>query len=261
MTIRQTLSTPVLNKVPQVTLWFWIVKIMATTVGETGADLLAVNLKLGLTITSWIMSVVFLAALVVQVRARAYRPPLYWITVVLISVVGTLISDNLVDGMGISLVTTSIAFAILLTIVFVAWYRTERTLSIHTIVTRKRELFYWGAILFTFALGTSVGDLFAERMDLGYGQAALIFGAMIALVAFLYYVVHVDEILCFWVAYVLTRPLGASMGDLLSKPGIAGGLGWGTVDTSLVFLGVILTIVTIVTLTKSDQITHAPADV
>jgi uncharacterized membrane-anchored protein len=246
-----------LNKVPQVTVWFWIIKVMATTVGETGADLLSTNLKLGLTVTSWIMSAVFLAALVLQLRATEYRPPIYWITVVLISVVGTLISDNLVDGMGISLVTTSIAFAIILAIVFAAWYRSERTLSIHSIVTRRRELFYWAAILFTFALGTSVGDLLAERLDLGYAQAALAFAAMIGLVALLYYVVKLDEILCFWVAYILTRPLGASMGDLFAKPHIAGGFGWGTVNTSILFLCVIAAVVTYLTITKADRIDGA----
>ncbi len=254
-----SLSETLLNKVPQVTIWFWVVKVLATTVGETGADLLSTNMKLGLTVTSWIMSVVFLIFLVFQVRAVAYRPPLYWITVVLISVVGTLISDNLVDGMGISLVTTSIAFGIILAVVFAAWYRSEHTLSIHTIVTRRRELFYWGAILFTFALGTSVGDLLAERLDLGYGQAVLIFAAMIAAVAFLYYVVKLDEILCFWIAYILTRPLGASTGDLLSKPHIAGGWGWGTVNTSIIFLCVIAAVVTYLTISKTDRLSAAPA--
>ena len=125
------LSTVLLNKVPQVTIWFWIIKVMATTVGETGADLITVNLGMGLTFTSWLMSLVFLAVLAVQLRATRYRPPLYWITVVLISVVGTLVSDNLVDGVGISLVTTSIAFAIILTIVFAARYASER-LPLHS---------------------------------------------------------------------------------------------------------------------------------
>jgi uncharacterized membrane-anchored protein len=132
-----------LNKVPEVTVYFWIIKILATTVGETAADLLSTRLGLGLTITSWIMTAAFVAALVVQLRAARYIPTPYWLTVVLISVVGTLISDNLVDGMGISLVTTSSVFAIILAVVFALWYRSERTLSIHTIVTRRRELFYW----------------------------------------------------------------------------------------------------------------------
>ena len=248
------------NKVPEVTLYFWVIKIMATTVGETAADLLSVRLNMGLTVTSLIMTVVFIAALVVQVRSRSYVPSLYWFTVVAISVVGTLVSDNLVDGMGISLVTTSIAFAIILTAVFVLWYQTEETLSIHSIFTTRRELFYWAAILFTFAMGTSVGDLLAERMDLGYGQAALVFGAMIAVVTFLYYVAKMDAILSFWIAYVLTRPLGASIGDLLAKPVIAGGLGLGTVTTSLIFLGTILAVVTFLTVTKADRIVEAPVE-
>ena len=243
-----------INKVPEVTLWFWLIKIMATTVGETAADLLSMRLGLGLGVTSIIMTLVFLVALVVQVRATRYVPALYWFTVVAISVVGTLVSDNLVDGYGVSLVTTSVAFAIILTIVFVAWFRSEGTLSIHSIVTRRRELFYWGAILFTFALGTSVGDLLAETMDLGYGTAALVFGGMIAAVTFAHYVLKADAILSFWIAYVLTRPLGASLGDLFAKPVIAGGLGLGTVNTSLIFLLLILALVVFLTVSKVDRL-------
>jgi uncharacterized membrane-anchored protein len=249
-----------LNKVPEVTIYFWIIKVMATTVGETAADLLSVRLNLGLTLTSYVMSAVFLAALIVQVRAKRYLPPLYWITVVLISVVGTLVSDNLVDGMGISLVTTSIAFGLILSAVFALWYRSEKTLSIHTIFTTRRELFYWAAILFTFAMGTSVGDLLAEKLDLGYGQAVIVFAAMIGIVAFMYYVLKMDGILSFWLAYILTRPLGASMGDLLAKPVIAGGMGWGTVTTSLIFLAVILMLVVYLTISRSDRISHAAAE-
>jgi uncharacterized membrane-anchored protein len=248
-----------LNKVPEITLWFWIIKIMATTVGETAADLLSVRLGMGLTVTSLIMTAVFLAALLLQVRARRYVPTLYWFTVVAISVVGTLVSDNLVDGLGISLVTTSIAFAIILAVVFAAWYRSERTLSIHSILTTRRELYYWAAILFTFAMGTSVGDLLAERLDLGYGQAAIVFAAMIALVAFAHYALKLDAILSFWTAYILTRPLGASMGDLFAKPVIAGGFGLGTVTTSLIFLAVILMLVVYLTISKTDRLDPAEA--
>jgi len=256
---RADASGAMLNKVPEVTVYFWIIKILATTVGETAADLLSLRLDLGLTITSWIMSAAFVVALLFQLAARRYRPPIYWITVVAISVVGTLISDNLVDGLGISLVTTSFVFGAILAVVFALWYASERTLSIHTIVTRRRELFYWAAILFTFAMGTSVGDLLAERLDLGYGQAAIVFFAMIGAVALLYYKLKLDGILCFWIAYILTRPLGASMGDLLAKPSIAGGLGWGTVVTSIVFLGVILALVVYLTLTRADEIKPAQA--
>jgi uncharacterized membrane-anchored protein len=243
-----------LNKVPEVTLVFWVIKILSTTVGETAADLLSIRLDLGLTFTSYMMGAVFLIALFFQLRARRYQVSIYWTTVVLISIVGTLISDNLVDGMGISLVTTSVAFGLILAAVFAAWYASERTLSIHTIVTRRRELFYWAAILFTFAMGTSVGDLLAESLDLGYGQALLVFAALIFLVALLHYVTRMNAILSFWLAYILTRPLGASLGDLLAKPMLAGGLGWGTVTTSLVFLAVILLAVGYLVMSKSDEI-------
>lgn len=249
-----------LNKVPEVTIWFWIIKIMATTVGETAADLLSMRLDLGLTITSYVTGAAFIVALIFQLRVRQYVPSLYWLTVVLISIVGTLVSDNLVDGMGISLVTTSIAFGLILAVVFALWYRSERTLSIHSIVTTQRELFYWAAILFTFAMGTSVGDLLAETMDLGYDQAALVFAAMIGAIAILYYVVRLDVILSFWLAYILTRPLGASIGDLLAKPVIAGGWGWGTVNTSLIFLAVILLVVIYLTITKADRITRTSSE-
>ena len=256
----QSEPSGLLNKVPEVTIYFWIIKVMATTVGETAADLLSVRLNFGLTATSYVMSAVFIFALFFQIRTKRYTPPLYWITVVAISVVGTLVSDNLVDGMGISLVTTSIAFGQILAVVFSLWYFSEKTLSIHTIFTTRRELFYWAAILFTFAMGTSVGDLMAERLDLGYGQAAIVFGAMIGAVAILYYVLKMDGILSFWLAYILTRPLGASMGDLLAKPVIAGGFGWGTVTTSVVFLGVILMLVVYLTITRSDEIAQVSAE-
>ena len=243
-----------LNKVPEVTVYFWIIKVLATTVGETAGDLLSTRLGLGLPITSVIMSAVFIAALIAQLRVTKYIAPLYWVTVVLISVVGTIISDLLVDGLHISLITTSIAFALILAAVFALWYRSERTLSIHTIVTTRRELYYWAAILFTFALGTSAGDLLAEKMNLGYGPAAIVFGGMIGIVAALYYGFKMDAILSFWLAYILTRPLGASTGDYLAKPGIAGGLGWGTVNTSLIFLAAIVILVAYLTITKSDHL-------
>ncbi len=241
------------NKVPEITIFFWVIKILATTVGETAGDLLSARLGLGLTITSWVMSAVCIVALIWQVRTKRYYPTPYWLEVVLISVVGTLISDLLVDGLHISLVITSTAFAIILAAVFAAWYASERTLSIHTIFTTRRELFYWAAILFTFALGTSAGDLAAETLDFGYGPSALIFAAAIALVAAAYYLAKLDAILCFWVAYILTRPLGASLGDYFAKPHIAGGLGWGTINTSIVFLAAISALVLFLTATRIDR--------
>lgn len=245
------------NKVPEVTIVFWIVKILCTTVGETAADFLNTNLHLGLAGTTYIMSGLLVVALGIQIRLPKYVPALYWLAVVLLSIVGTLITDNLTDALGVSLVTTSIAFGIALAVTFIAWYLSERTLSIHSISTIRREAFYWLAILFTFALGTATGDLTAERLGIGYLASALIFGAMIAAVALAHYRFRLNAIVSFWVAYILTRPLGASLGDYLSQPHQNGGLGLGTVGTSSLFLLMILGMV--VQLTLSRKRVHAGA--
>ena len=236
-----------LNKVPEVTLYFWVIKIMATTVGETAADFLNTNLNLGLTNTSLLMSALLIAALVVQMRARKYVPAVYWIAVVLISVVGTLITDNITDHFGIPLFLTTTIFSIVLAATFAFWYASEKTLSIHSIFTARRELFYWTAILFTFALGTAAGDYLAESLKLGYLHSALIFGAGIALVTLAHYAFKLNAVLAFWLAYILTRPLGASFGDLLSQPSTNGGLGLGTVGTSVIFLTVITALIVYMT--------------
>ncbi len=244
-----------LNKVPEITLYFWIIKILCTTVGETAADLLNENLGLGLTTTSYVMAILLIVTLVFQFRSSRYVPGLYWFAVVLISVVGTLFSDNLVDNLGVPLQTTTIGFAIVLAAVFAGWYASERTLSIHTIFTTRREGFYWLAILFTFALGTSAGDLAAEKLALGYSAAALIFAALIAIVTFAHFRFKLNAILAFWIAYILTRPLGASIGDYLAQPTEEGGLGLGTILTSLIFLSTILALVLYLTRSKRDVIT------
>ncbi|MEA2461858.1 MAG: hypothetical protein QOH90_2035 [Actinomycetota bacterium] len=243
-----------LNKVPEVTIFFWIIKVMATTVGETAADFLGINLNLGLTNTTYIMSGLLAVALVFQFRARKYVPGIYWLAVVLISIVGTLVTDNLVDNLGVPLQTTTIVFSIALAVTFAVWYVNEKTLSIHTIYTTKREAFYWLAILFTFALGTAAGDLVAESLNWGYLLSGLLFASLIALVAFLHFNLRViGGVLAFWIAYILTRPLGASFGDLLSQNRDAGGLGLGTVGTSAVFLLTILGVVIYLSVTRKDQ--------
>lgn len=243
-----------LNKVPEVTLYFWIIKIMATTVGETAADFLNFNLHFGLTGTSVVMSVLLVIFLVIQVRARQYIPGLYWLAVVLISVVGTLITDNLVDNFGVALETTTIIFGLALLATFTVWYASEKTLSIHSIFTTKRELFYWAAILFTFALGTAAGDLTAEGLKLGYINSTLMFGALIAIVTIAYYGFKANAVLAFWIAYILTRPFGASFGDYLSQSVADGGLGLGTVVTSAIFLSTIAVLVIYLTITRRDVI-------
>jgi uncharacterized membrane-anchored protein len=241
-----------LNKVPQVILVFWVIKILATTVGETVADFLNTRMGFGLGGTSLVMSGLFLTVLAVQVTRRRYVPAIYWTVVVLVSVVGTLVSDNLVDNLGVPLRTTTMMFAGALAAVFFAWWRSERTLSVHSIRTTRRELFYWAAILFTFALGTSAGDLLAEASGLGYALSALAFATMIGLTAFAYFVFKIHGVLAFWIVYVLTRPLGASMGDLLSQSHANGGLGMGTAATSALFLMVILGMVAYLTITRKD---------
>ncbi|TPN25624.1 hypothetical protein FKO01_26630 [Mesorhizobium sp. B2-3-3] len=246
----QNIAAPSQNRVPEVTVDFWLIKLMAVTMGETAADYLAVNLGLGLTVTSLIMTGVLIVALVLQFAQKRYVPWAYWLAVVLISVVGTLITDNLVDNFGVRLQTTTIAFSVVLVATFAVWYASERTLSIHTIFTTRREIFYWLAILFTFSLGTAAGDLVAESFDTGYLTTGLLFGGVIALIALAYYLNHLDGILAFWLAYILTRPLGASFGDLLSQPVEYGGLGFGTTFTSLAFLGCIVALVLYMTLRK-----------
>jgi uncharacterized membrane-anchored protein len=229
--------------VPQLTIYFWIIKIMATTVGETVADMLAVKLKLGLVLASVVVGVMLLIALFVQFRSRKYLPAFYWLAVVLISVAGTLITDNLVENLGVPLWATTVVFAVALCLTFIAWYVVEKSLSVHTIKTTRRELFYWAAILFTFTLGTAGGDLLSEGAHLGYLVSGLLFAGSIALVTLLYYKAGLNAVLAFWLAYIVTRPLGASLGDLLSQPTSNGGLGLGTVVTSVAFLIVIVGLV------------------
>ncbi|MGB3027979.1 hypothetical protein [Paradevosia shaoguanensis] len=238
------------NRVPQPTPSFWVIKLLAVTVGETAADFLALNLGLGLQLTSLLMTGILAVAIVLQFMQRRYVPFYYWFAVVLVSVVGTLLTDNLVDNLGVPLQTTAIVTAILLAITFALWYAAEKTLSIHTIITTRREVFYWIAILLTFALGTAVGDLVAEKFDVGYLNTGLLFALIIGVIALGYFVLRIDAVLSFWLAYILTRPLGASFGDLLSQPMEYGGLGLGTVVTSFIFLAAIVVIVVYMSFTR-----------
>ena len=242
-----------LSKVPEVTVFFWVIKVLCTTVGETFADF--INGKLGdnLNTTTIVMGALLAIAFVFQFRVPEYVPVIYWVTVVLISVVGTLITDNMVENFHVSLTTSTIIFAIAMFASFGVWYSSEKTLSIHSIHSHKREAFYWTAILFTFALGTAAGDLIAEKYSLGYFKSLLLFAGLILVVAIAHLRFRLNAILAFWVAYVLTRPLGASIGDLLSQPrklapgqdpeGFQAGLGLGTTVTSVIFLAAILAVV------------------
>lgn len=238
----QAPSTGWLNKVPEVTLSFWIIKVMSTTVGETFADFLAVDIGWGLGITSVVMAVLLATALSLQLRKRECEPWIYWLCVVLVSILGTQITDILTDELNISLYISTTVFSLLLVANFAIWYALERNLSIRLIVTARRELFYWTTVLCTFALGTAAGDLATEALGLGFDLGTLIFSALIAacLVAWR---LGVNTVLIFWVAYILTRPLGASLGDLLTQSRDYGGLGMGASWTSAIFLCVICILV------------------
>jgi uncharacterized membrane-anchored protein len=257
-----TLSMPSpieVNRVPKVTVDFWLIKLMAVTMGETAADYLGVNLGLGLTNTTLIMGGILIVALALQFAQKRYVPWAYWGAVVLLSIVGTLVTDNMVDNFGIALTTSTLIFTVLLALTFAAWYASERTLSIHKVFTTKRETLYWLAILFTFALGTAAGDLVAEHFELGYLTTGAIFGGIIAAIAFAHYVFKLNGILAFWLAYIFTRPLGASFGDLLSQPMEYGGLGFGTIVTSLLFLTSIVAIVIYMSVTHDGDEPRAVA--
>lgn len=231
-----------LNKVPEVTLAFWVIKIMSTTVGETVADFLAVNAGWGQAITRSVVGAFLLAALAMQLRTKRYTPWVYWLTVVLVSVVGTQITDLLTDGLGVSLYLSTAAFASLLGGLFFVWHRAERTLSIHDIVTRRREVFYWATVLCTFALGTAAGDLATEALGLGFTIGVMAFGALIGL-TFALWRMGGNAVLTFWLAYILTRPFGAALGDLLTQAKAYGGIGMGAMWTSALFLSVIVVLV------------------
>ncbi|MFK0044596.1 hypothetical protein ACIQU4_10890 [Streptomyces sp. NPDC090741] len=240
------------NKVPEITAYFWVIKVLCTTVGETAADFLNAQLGLGLTGTSLVMAALLVLALIAQFRTAAYHPGVYWLVVVLVSIVGTLISDNLTDNLGVALEVTTAVFALALAATFALWFKAEGTLSIYRVDSVRREGFYWAAVLFTFALGTAAGDLVAERMSLGYWVAAVLFGLVIAVIALTHYTMGLGTVLSFWTVYVLTRPLGASVGDFLSQPADDGGLGLGTVITSALFLAVILALVVFLAVSRRD---------
>jgi uncharacterized membrane-anchored protein len=231
-----------INKVPAITLGFWIIKILSTTVGETGADFLAVDAGLGQGITTVAMSALLCFALTLQMRSKRCEPWIYWLTVVLVSVVGTQITDLLTDGLGVSLYLSTGIFSLALVAVFAVWFSMERTLSIRSVTSGRREAFYWAVILCTFALGTAAGDLATEAIGLGFRWGIVSFGCLIAVTA-IAAILGANEVLCFWIAYILTRPLGASLGDFLTQDSAYDGLGLGAMQTSAIFLVVIVVLV------------------
>jgi uncharacterized membrane-anchored protein len=249
-----------LSKVPEITVWFWIIKILCTTVGESFADWINMTLGVGLNVTALIFTVIFAAVLGWQLSLHRYVPFVYWLTVVVVSVTGTLYTDILTDDLHVPLALSTTVFAAALAIVFGAWWARERTLSIHSIITLPRECFYWLAILVTFALGTASGDWILELTGWGPGTSVLLPAGLIVAVV-MGWRLGANPVLSFWLAYILTRPLGANLGDWLGFPPDQQGLGLGTALTSVIFLTAILVTVVYLTLTHSDVIEeHAPID-
>jgi uncharacterized membrane-anchored protein len=242
-----------LSKVPEITVWFWIIKILCTTVGESFADWINMTLGLGLNTTALIFTVVLVAVLGWQLSLTRYVPFVYWLTVVVVSVTGTLYTDILTDDLQVPLALSTSVFAVILAVVFGVWWARERTLSIHSIVTLPRECFYWLAILVTFALGTAAGDWILELTGWGPGTSVLLPAGLIVAVV-IGWRLGANPVLSFWLAYILTRPLGANLGDWLGFPPDQQGLGLGTALTSVIFLTAILATVIYLTITRSDVI-------
>jgi uncharacterized membrane-anchored protein len=239
------------SKVPyRITAYFWIIKILTTAMGEALADFLA--LRYNPVLAGVVGTLVFGVALVLQFRARRYRAWIYWFAVAMVAVWGTLAADGLHIKLGVPYALSSAFFAVCLVVVFVAWYATERTLSIHSITTPRRELFYWATVLATFALGTAVGDLTATTLHLGFLTSGLMFTGLICLPALAYWKLGMNSVLAFWIAYVLTRPLGASYADWLGVPHRYGGVGLGRGLVALILSVVIVGFVAYLAVTRKD---------
>ncbi|WP_024658877.1 hypothetical protein N027_13895 [Pseudomonas syringae USA007] len=236
-----------MNKLPQITLAFWIMKICATTLGETAGDLLSMTLNVGYALSSLILISLFAATLVTQLASRRYHPMLYWLVILSTSTAGTTMSDFMDRTLGLGYAMGSTVLIAMLIAVFCAWYASEKSLSVDKITTLKGEVFYWVAILISNTLGTALGDYLADDSGMGFAGGALLIGSAIALVVVLHYTTRLSSIMLFWVAFVLTRPFGATLGDVLTKPHEKGGLDFGTVGSSAVLLAVLLLLVGLAT--------------
>jgi len=241
--------TRMLNKVPEVTVLFWVTKLLSTAMGESTSDYLvkAINPVVAVLLGG----VVLIGALAVQLRADRYIPWKYWLAVVLVAVTGTMAADVLHIQFHVPYTASTVLFAVVLVLVFVSWHRSERSLSIHTIVTLRRELFYWATVMATFAMGTALGDLTATTLHLGYLTSAIVFAALITLPAVGYFGLGLSEVAMFWTAYVLTRPLGASLADWAGKPAAVGGMGLG--DGPVAVTLTVLIIGCVVGMTMADR--------
>jgi uncharacterized membrane-anchored protein len=239
------------RKVPEVTVYFWIIKLLTTGMGETTSDYLVHQLNPLLAVA--LAAIGLAVALVLQFLVRRYIAGVYWLAVVMVAIFGTMAADVLHVGLGIPYLVSAAFFAVILAVIFVAWYLSEKTLSIHSIYTHRRELFYWATVMATFALGTAVGDMTATTLGLGYFSSGVLFAILIAVPALGYWLLDLNEILAFWFAYIVTRPLGASFADWMGRPRSLGGLGLGTGQVSLGLAILIIILVGYLTVTHKDS--------
>jgi uncharacterized membrane-anchored protein len=237
--IMNTTEEPILTKVPEVTLVFWIVKILATTLGETGGDAVSMSMQLGYLIATGIFALIFIAAALVQILAKKFHPMIYWTTIVATTTIGTTMADFADRSLGVGYAGgTAILFSLLMASLFI-WYRAMGSVAVNTVSSSKSETFYWVTIMFSQTLGTALGDWTADTAGLGYKGGALLFSAMLALIAIAYYRTRISRTLLFWAAFIMTRPLGAVVGDLLDKPLSAGGLALSRYSATAVLLALI----------------------
>jgi uncharacterized membrane-anchored protein len=230
-----------LSKVPEVTLIFWIIKIAATTLGETGGDAVTMSMNLGYLVGTAIFAAIFLVAVAAQIRAKGFHPFLYWTTIIATTTVGTTLADYADRSLGIGYIGgSSLLFALLMASLAI-WYRSLGTVSVDTVSSPKAEMFYWVTIMFSQTLGTALGDWTADTAGLGYGGGAILFSALLALIVAAYYWTNMSRTLLFWAAFIITRPLGAVVGDFLDKPLSAGGLALSRYSASAFLLASMLT--------------------
>jgi uncharacterized membrane-anchored protein len=228
------------SKVPEVTLVFWIIKIAATTLGETGGDAVSMSMNLGYLVATAIFAAIFLVAVVAQIRAKGFHPFLYWATIIATTTVGTTLADFADRSLGVGYAGgSSLLFALLMASLAI-WYRSLGTISVDTVSSPKAEMFYWVTIMFSQTLGTALGDWTADTAGLGYVGGAMLFGALLALIVAAYYSTNLSRTLLFWGAFILTRPLGAVVGDFLDKPLASGGLTLSRYSASAVLLAFML---------------------
>ncbi|MGB8214133.1 MAG: hypothetical protein WCE68_11290 [Anaerolineales bacterium] len=243
-------TLPAIRKVPEITIFFWILKLLTTAMGEVTSDYLVHQFNPYFAVALGGMG--FVVALVLQFSVRRYVAWVYWLAVVMVAIFGTMAADVLHIGLGVPYLASTIFFLAALVAIFVVWYRSEKTLSIHSITTRRRETFYWATVMATFALGTAAGDMTAITMHLGYFSSGVMFAVLFAVTALAYGLLGLNEIVAFWLAYILTRPLGASFADWMGKPKSASGLGLGTGQVSLCLMILIIILVVYLTLTRRD---------